>query len=328
MTSNPRAWVLDVGHGNSTVIEESGSVSIVDGGKDSTLIEFLSEKGFQRIDTVILSHADSDHFIGISLLLSDPNFYVEHVYLNSDDRDAQSWSDFSSVMRDAKARGTKFSLELSNVNPGEITFDAVRLEVLGPSQEFAYTTPGGRSPDGSRKTANSMSAVVRVWADEEPRILLTGDIDQVGLDSLTEDHADISADVLVFPHHGGLPGKADPAAFAGTLAKAVGPRLVIFSIGRGGYRNPRPEIVSTVLGSSDGAHIACTQLSTRCSETLPTSTSALHAGVAQGAASGACCAGTIEISLRHSSDYTPGRISHLEFISRNAPTALCRRPST
>ena len=289
------------------MVEGSGHVSVIDGGGRDTLLRFLSDRGIRRVDTIIVSHVDADHFGGISLLLSSTDFQVGQVFFNPDPRDTALWRDFVSVMIDAKQRGAKFKLELTNVNPGQLESGGVWLEVLAPSQELAY-----RTPDGRQLTPNLMSAVVRVWTDGEPRILVAGDIDQVGFHSLFERGADIRADVLVFPHHGGLPGRSDPTAFAESLVRAVSAQLVIFSIGRGRYGTPRPEIVSAVLRSKEGVHIACTQLSTHC------------AVLAEGIARNAPCAGTLEVSLEGDGAYAPTRRAHLEFIDQNAPTALCR----
>ena len=324
MTLQRRAWIVDVGHGSSTVVEGPDHVSIVDGGRRDTLLRFLSERAVYRVDTVIVSHVDADHLGGISLLLGDSAFQVGEVFVNPDSRDTALWRDFISVMIDAKRRGVEFKLELTNVNPGDLELGETRLEVIAPSQELASRTPDGHSPDGRRLTSNAMSAVVRVWTGDSPRLLIAGDIDQVGLDSLICAGADIRADVLVFPHHGGLPGMSDPMTFAETLLRAVNAQLVIFSIGRGKYRTPRPEIVAAALRSSEGAHIACTQLSTYCAADLPATSTERPAVIAEGRPGNACCAGTIEVSLEDETAYKPTRVAHLEFIDRNAPTALCR----
>lgn len=321
-----KAWILDVGHGSSTVIEEPSGISVIDGGQGDALPRFLSDRGICQIDTIIVTHADADHFGGISLLLSSNDYQVGQVFVNPDNRETDLWADFVSVMMTAKERGTKFNLELTNVNPGQLSHDGIRMEVLAPSQEMAIKTAGGISPSGKQLNANTMSAVVRMWTGDIPRLLIAGDLDQIGLDKLLEDHSDITADVLLFPHHGGLPGRSSPEDFAESLMGAVSPRLVIFSIGRGRYGTPRPEIVSAILNSAQTAHIACTQLSEHCAAELPNSASPhLHDVFSRGAANAACCAGTLEVSLEPEISYLPAREAHLEFIRLNAPTALCRR---
>lgn len=324
MFSHRKAWILDVGHGASTIVEASGHITVIDGGRRDALLRFLDERCITRVDTVIVSHVDADHFGGISLLLLDSRFEVGHVYVNPDVRQTALWLDFISVMLDAKKRGANFNLELTNVNPCKLTNGEVQLEILGPSQEFATRTANGRLSDGRTLTPNAMSAVVRVGANGSPRILITSDIDQVGLENLLEHAKDIEADVLAFPHHGGLPRNSSPTIFTESLVKAAGAQLVVFSVGRSQYNLPRPEIIKTVLSCAEDVHIACTQLSVHCAKCLPEKASDLHTVFARGEAERACCAGTLEISLKRDFDCLPSPAAHIEFINQNAPTAMCR----
>lgn len=300
-------------------------MSIVDGGQRDTLVRFLLERGITSIDSVIVSHADADHCGGISLLLADPRFRVGEVLVNSDPRQTSTWLDFLSVMIDARARGTRFRLALNDVDAADISCGDIRLEVLAPSQDLAARTAAGATADGRRLDANAMSAVVRVWAGESPRLLVAGDMDQIGLDDLIDHHPELNADVLVFPHHGGLPRGADPAAFAEAVLQAVNARLVVFSIGRGRYGTPRPEIVDAVLRLGRDVHVACTQMSQHCAAEMPESSHVADDWLPPSAISGQGCAGTLQVSLAESFRYRPSRTDHSAFISRHAPTALCMR---
>lgn len=300
-------------------------MSIVDGGRRDTLVRFLLERGITRIDSVIVSHADADHCGGISLLLADARFQVGEVFVNADPRQTGTWSDFLSVMIDARARGTQFRLALNDVDAADIRCGDSRLEVLAPSQDLAARTAVGTTADGKRLDANAMSAVVRVWARESPRLLLTGDIEQIGFDDLVDHHPGLNADVLVFPHHGGLPRGADPESFAEAVFRAVDARLVVFSNSRGQYGTPRPEIVEAILRRGRDVHIACTQLSQLCAADVPELENSAEDWLPRAAISPSRCAGTLMISLAATFSYRPSRTDHSAFISDHAPTALCTR---
>ncbi len=322
--SGSSVWIIDVGHGNATVVQDGCRTAVIDGGRDDTLLRFLDEHSITRIDTVIVSHVDADHFGGVSLVLSDTVFEVGKVFVNPDARNSDLWLDFLAVMCDASQRGTKFFLELTRINPGKIFVGSTLLEVLGPSQGLAYRTPQARGGDGRQVSPNAMSGVVRVSDGDSMRVLLAGDIDQVGLDSLLADSSDLAAEVLVFPHHGGRPGSAPACEFARTLTSEVKPRLVVFSVSRGRSQFPRPEIVASVLNSSEDVHVACTQLSRLCAADVPDDKSNLHTGIAKGTSENSCCAGTVSIFLNEASAFSPSLSAHDEFIDRHAPSALCR----
>ena len=324
MNSTHKAWILDVGHGNCTVVRDIDHVSIIDGGQKGTLIRFLQEHAIQRIETIVVSHADADHFSGILMLLRNSNFDVGQVFLNPDRRDTALWRDFRTEMKSLREHGVEFKIELTSTNPGNLSQGNSWLEILAPSQEDAISTVDGRTIQGDRLTPNRMSAVVRVWVDDTPKILLPGDIDYVMVESLIEENTDLRADVLVFPHHGGKPMSPTPKQFVHSLLNAVNPKLVVFSFGRGRYGTPRPEFVSAVLSYPEEIHIACTQLSAHCTQVLPGKHPYLFTPTAQGASSNACCAGTIEVSLEKQLRYLPRKEDHLDFIDRFAHDALCR----
>jgi competence protein ComEC len=169
-----------------------------------------------------------------------------------------------------------------------------------------------------------MSAVVRISLADRHAALLAGDIDEIALEHLLEENADVTAETLVFPHHGGRPGAGDPTVFASSLANAVAPELILFSTGRGKKNvNPHPAIVAALLQAAPSAHIGCTQLSTACSASTPLAGNHLSPLTAAGTESAKCCIGTVEINLATPKDFFPVLREHLEFVQNNAPTALC-----
>jgi competence protein ComEC len=174
-----------------------------------------------------------------------------------------------------------------------------------------------------------VSAVVKLINNGEPVAVFTGDLDDVGLDNLVERGLDCRARVLVFPHHGGRPGAADMSAFARRLLALVQPQTVIFSISRGGrYINPQPEIVAAVRETLPDTRVACTQLSRHCAVQVPSRPlEHLTEKFALGRYAHASCGGTFVVELdRAEQAMLPQLETHLEFITRNAKTALCRQP--
>ena len=130
----------------------------------------------------------------------------------------------------------------------------VQIEILYPDPAVAMAGPGGTDLKGRKLTANSMSVVARICYQAIPRLLLTGDIDAVGLETCLRFFPSPKSDVLVFPHHGGRPSHADPAKFANVLSQAVQPNVIVFSIGRGKYQTPRPDIVAGIRSATTQCH--------------------------------------------------------------------------
>ena len=155
--------------------------------------------------------------------------------------------------------------------------------------------------------------------------MLPGDVDTIGLDDLINHQMDALAPVLVYPHHGGLPGTSDVARFTLELSQLVSPATVIFSIERNRFSTPRPEIVATLVANLNGVRIMCTQLSEHCTGHLPQTTPTHLSDVyARGREGKQCCAGSVIIDPLLPDPLTPTYNSHQQFIDVAAPTALCR----
>ena len=329
-TVSPNLTILDVGHGQSVVLQDSRGTVIFDAGSGSTLLEFLHDSAITEVDAVVISHADADHLSGLLSLLTAATVQVRQVLLNSDaTKDSDIWEDLRYAVEDATTRSA------TNVTVGVTTTTSVQefrrgdleIEILYPSPALAMAGPGGSDLKGRRLTSNSMSVVARVNYHSAPRLLLTGDLDAVGLENLLEDLSSLQSEILVFPHHGGRPSRADPAKFASTLSHAVEPNMIVFSIGRGKYQTPRPEIVAGIRSALPEVTIACTQLSANCASSIPQAPPTHLASIAaRGRANNSCCAGSIRMVLEADAiHYMPALQHHQSFITAHAPSALCRR---
>jgi competence protein ComEC len=97
-------------------------------------------------------------------------------------------------------------------------------------------------------------------------VLLAADIEFDCLAEWKARKVQPTACVLVFPHHGGLPGtsdKTEAALFGFEITRMVSPEVVIFSNHRTKFGNPRDEVIAAILKAAGGVRFACTQLPER-----------------------------------------------------------------
>lgn len=321
--------VLDVGHGSCVAIIEGEEAVLIDAGPRDAVLRFLQESQVKRIRAVYISHADEDHLRGL-LALTSEKVPIGELWLNSDGEKASLlWNDVLETFNQLHRTGeSRFEPRLVE---GDV-FTApcgISLQVLAPSRYLAGMGPGGRDSQNRKIETNTMSAVIRVMnAQGNALVLVPGDLDVVGLDHLHQADLDASAEVLVFPHHGGHAARhaSDEANhdFAQRICQLVRPKSVVFSMSRNDG-NPRQEIVRSIRASVPEVRILCTQLARACASRAPDhEPSHLTQLYAQGKRKHECCGGTITIDIA-GAGLSPSRTAHDAFIGEVATEALCRR---
>jgi competence protein ComEC len=190
---------------------------------------------------------------------------------------------------------------------------------------MAMSGPLGTARSGETITSNAASVVLRVTLEDGLRVLLPGDMDDVTLEELVADGTDLSADVLVFPHHGSLGTVSDERKFATTVCQVVKPGRVLFSVGRGSRARPTEEILRGVFDADPAVSVACTQLSSGCLNTdadLASELTHLNGLPAAGRIRCRSCAGSI--SFAADGAQTPDDARHQGYIDTVAKTPMCR----
>lgn len=329
MRARSRLSILDVGHGNCAVLECGGSVTVIDTGPGSALLEFLVREGISRVDTVLISHSDEDHIAGLVALLSAVEVSVLSVRLNGDSQKGSAiWDDLLFALSEKDSLGEiNFQPLIAAGMESRLTQGDAGIEVVGPGKYLVARGVGSRDRQGRRIGTNSISAVFRIMFKKNPIALLPGDVDEVGLDDLMSRTVSAEAGILVFPHHGGRSGSGDLVRFTEEICRLAKPEFVIFSIGRGKHGTPRLEVLEALRRESPNTRIACTQLSDHCAANLPNEEPIHLAKVfSRGKEQRKCCAGTITVALGEQSESVlPLYSLHQEFITSSAPTALCRK---
>jgi beta-lactamase superfamily II metal-dependent hydrolase len=328
--------ILDVGHGNCSMIEHAGKVAVIDAGGGGALVTYLAERQITRIDTLLISHADEDHINGLLALLGRVRagqVSIGIVRINPDaPRQTQIWEDviYELDQLHRRDRHLDWRVGINATAPGEYDVGGVGIEVVAPSLARAARGVSGRGRDGRVISANSLSVVVRLHFNGRAVALLPGDLDEHGLDDI-EASSDLQAAMLVYPHHGGR-SSGSPAVFARRLMARVRPQLVVFSIGRERHHNPRPEVVEAIRRVVQNVWIACTQLSRHCATEAMMRPRHLNVHYARGRDAGHCCAGSIVIQLGGNASTSPsglvadpGRELHARFVNELGTGVLCRR---
>jgi competence protein ComEC len=197
-----RCTFLAVGHGGCIVLETpDGRTMLYDVGSlrgpevvRRQVAPYLWHRGIRRIDEVFLSHADLDHFNGLTALVD--RFAVGQVSCTPTFQERQTAA-VRRTVREVQTRGVPVRV----LTAGQaLSLGEIRVEVLHPP-------PFG--PTGN-ENARSLVLLIRHAGHS---ILLTGDLEGPGLEMVLKQSAP-RVHVLMAPHHGNLAATEPLVAWA------------------------------------------------------------------------------------------------------------------
>ena len=207
----------DIGQGNAVLVRTAGHALVYDAGPrfssendagQRVLVPLLRALG-ERVDTLVLSHRDTDHTGGAAAVLAtQPQARL-----------------LSSLESDHPLQALRAAQRCELGQRWD--WDGVVFEVLHP-----------QAPDyEARPKSNAMSCVLRI-TNGVHTALLVGDIEQAQEARLLNRPEALKADLLLVPHHGSKTSSS--AAFL----DAVAPR---FALVQAGYRNRFGHPASSVM---------------------------------------------------------------------------------
>lgn len=192
---------IAVGHGTSVLLEfPDGQTWLYDAGRlgqshsgARIISNVLWYHGVRRLDGIVVSHADADHYNAVPELLR--RFRVQRLYVGPETLSQPS--DGVKALREAVLAAKLEVRELHAESPAWLVGD-VRCDVLHPPKE---RVPGND---------NANSIVLRLRHGSQT-LLLPGDIEELGLTRLLA-QSPIDCDLVMAPHHGSR--RSRPAEFA------------------------------------------------------------------------------------------------------------------
>jgi competence protein ComEC len=231
-----RITVIDVEQGSSALVEmPEGFNLLIDGGgfSDNSVFDvgakviapLLWRKKIKTIDTLILSHPNSDHLNG--LLYIAENFNVKSVWANCDTADTIVYRKFMEIIKKKSIHMPEFK-DISRIH----ILNGAQLKLLYPADDYM---------DNNKRTwsnFNNNSLVIKVKFGSKS-FLFPGDIMCKAEKELVAIAGnDLKSNILIAPHHGSKTSNSD------LFIDSVNPKTVIFSSGwRNSYRFPHPSVL-------------------------------------------------------------------------------------
>ena len=200
---------FDVGQGDALLIHQPDRCAVlVDSGPPGSGRDIgasLAKKGISRLDRLIITHPHQDHFGGVLSLPA--NLQIGEVLDNGVDNHLER-----NYLSYQNWRAGHFARHLRQGETWQC--GSIRFTVLGPAPASLAAA-----------TINDSSLVMRV--DIGPvSLLLPGDLEPRGWQSLDLDPAHLDVEIFKVPHH----GAADRCL--GEWLAGISPELAVISVGR------------------------------------------------------------------------------------------------
>lgn len=224
-----RVSFIDIGQGSASIIELSnGRTIVVDGGALSApgfdcgeriLAPFLWHRRIGKIDDIVVTHADSDHYSGLPTIIK--RFSVKRLWLPHLNRDKKGYADLCDL---AKRQRTQIHIPDRKIF---ILEKNARLELLGDIAKMRNKNATGKT---NSQDENDNGLVLKLTTPNFS-VIFPGDISRIKERKLVLTSDDLQANILLSPHHGSSTSNSD------IFFKAVQPDYLVISAGK--WKNSR-----------------------------------------------------------------------------------------
>jgi competence protein ComEC len=188
---------LDVGHGQAVFLQIPGGRNILfDAGSmyrsnigARIVTPFMDYSGIKNIDSILISHNDTDHINGIPEIAEHCN--VGAVYANNDFFSQKDTWGTASFLNECLH---EMNMEIKHLDPNHVFSNNSNIDILWPLNESSY----------EKKLTDNDKSLVTLIKFAGIKILLCSDIEQFAQKELLRLYPDLKVDIVVVPHHGSL----------------------------------------------------------------------------------------------------------------------------
>ena len=210
---------VDVGQGDSTfIITPKNKTILIDGGGsntgsfdvgENTLLPYVLDKGYNKIDFMIISHFDSDHVGGLLTILEE--IKVEKILIAKQEEQSENYKRFLNIVKEKNIpviigkEGDKINIEKD-----------LYLDILFPESEQI-----------EENMINNNSLVFNMHYNNFS-MLFTGDIEEIAEKRIIEitNKSRLKADIIKIPHHG------SKTSSTRELLEIVLPKIALIGVGK------------------------------------------------------------------------------------------------
>jgi competence protein ComEC len=243
-----RVTYLDVGQGDSAVVQSDSSNLLIDAGTNATansLVKEFKNMGIGKFDVVVGTHPQEDHIGGLDTVIRQ--FDIGKIYMPKVSATSRTFED---VLRAIQGKGLTVSTPVAG---SSFNLGSAGCSILAPNSQ-------------SYENVDNYSIVIRVGFGANS-FLFTGDAQVDSEKEMLVRGYILKSDVLKVGHHGSWTSTSPD------FLKSVSPQFAVISVGKdnsyghphretleklseGGIKVYRTDLNGTVTFTSDGSNLA------------------------------------------------------------------------
>ena len=231
---------VDVGQGDCTFITTPQNKTIlIDGGGsmsgeydvgESTLLPYILDRGYTKVDYVFISHFDQDHVGGILTILEE--LRVGQVYISKQEQDSENYQKFLKIVEDKK-------IKVKVLKQG----DCLKIE---KNLYFDILWPIEEQIQENILNNNAMVMKLRYCKFS---MLFTGDIEEIAEEKILDFYKEkidngesiLKSDVLKVAHHGSKTSTTQ------SFFEKVNPKICLIGVGKNNmFGHPTAEVLERI----------------------------------------------------------------------------------
>lgn len=240
---NLKIYFIDVGQGDSTfIVTPDNKTILVDGGGSlqenfdvgkKTLIPYILDRGYTKIDYIFISHFDLDHVGGILSVLEE--LKVGKVIIGKQFENSENYEKLIKI-------ATKKKVEIIQVDEQkEIVIDNVKFNIIWPDKENII----------KENNLNNNSLVMKM-VYRNFSMLFTGDIEEIAerkiIDIYKNNYDIFKSDILKIAHHGSKTSSINE------FLNLVKPQIALIGVGENNkFGHPSEGVINSLNNLRSGS---------------------------------------------------------------------------
>lgn len=221
LPKNLKVHFIDVGQGDSTfIVTPHNKTILIDGGGslnknfdvgEKTLVPYILDRGYTKIDYIFVSHFDFDHVGGILSILEE--LKVGKIIIGKQYENSENYEKMIKIARKKKIEIIQADKE------NDIVIDEVKFNIIWPDKENII----------KENSLNNNSLVMKMIY-KNFSMLFTGDIEEIAERKIIDTYKDnsdiLKSDVLKTAHHGSKTSSINE------FLNLVKPKIALIGVGK------------------------------------------------------------------------------------------------